>query len=361
VQRSPGDPYAREGLGLTLFAQGGDKGAKAETELAEAVRLAPDVADFQYRLGLFYVESDRYADAKAPLAKATQLDPQRARYRLPYALSLARLGDRIEAVKQLELVLKLDPTREETALAEKTARNLIDPFRSFPQSAREQFEIGLNYLDHDNHMQAIQVFEGLLQKYPDLAIVHTMIGLAAAKNDDASRAIFSLRKAIELSPDLAEPHLYLVDIYFSRGRSDNAREHFEAAIARNPFLADAYRRLADVRLKANDLEGAAQKLHIYLLLRPGDIDATLSNAKVLTDLKKPEAQLAWDDAAKTFPHRPEILIGRGRYYFVKAATATKSEDRTKAKDEAAKNLEKVVEMDPENVTATNILAELRRL
>jgi tetratricopeptide (TPR) repeat protein len=361
VARSPGDAFAHEGLGMVLFAAGGQLAATAQAELAKAVELAPDIADFQFRLGLLNVESDRYSEALAPLSKAVQLDGQRARYRLPYAVALARTGDRAKAVQQLQTVLTLRPTREDVALAEKAARNLIDPFRGFPQPAREQFEIALNWLDHDSPAQATQVLESLLQKYPDLAIVHTLLGLAAAKSDDASRAIYSLRHAIELDPDLAEPRLYLGDIYFSRGRADNAREHYEAAVARNPFLPDAYRRLAEVHLKANEGEQAAEEYRVYLLLRPDDIDATLARAKTLTDINSPDAGLAWDQAAEDFPRRPEVLVGRGKYYFTRAALAKTPEDRNKAKTEAGKNLETVIEMDPENATATNILAQLRQL
>ena len=183
--------------GLSLFAAGGDMSNEARGELARAAELAPTVADFQYRLGLFFVESEQFADAKDALAKAVLLDGHNARYRLPYALGLARAGSRAEAIGQLQKVLSLEPTRDEVALAEKTARNLIDPFHGFPQAAREQFEIALNWLDHDSTSQAQQVLESLVQRYPDLAIVHAVMGLTAAKTDDASRAISELRKAID--------------------------------------------------------------------------------------------------------------------------------------------------------------------
>ena len=358
---SPNDANAHEGLGLALFAAGGDRASAARAELTRAVELAPDEADFQYRLGLFYVESDRYDDAKAPLAKAVQLAGKHVRYRLPYAVTLARIGERGEAVKQLQAVLALNPSSEEMALAEKTAKNLIDPFRGFPPAAREQFEIALNWLDHESPAQAVQVLDGLLQKYPDLAIVHTMLGLAAAKNDDASQAIYSLKRAIDLDPDLAEPRAYLGDIYFSRGRPDNAREHYEAAIARNPFLAETYRHLAEVHLKASEPAQAVDEYRTYLLLRPDDVDATLGYCKVLGDTERPEAAGAWDAAKEKFARRPDVLIGRARYYFVVAAKAKTREDRARAKAQVVEDLEKVIELDPENTTATNILSQARLL
>jgi tetratricopeptide (TPR) repeat protein len=361
VAAHPADAYAHEGLGLALFTAGGEGLEQARAELNRATELAPDVADFQYRLGLFYVEGDRFPEAIGALTAAVKLDGRNARYRLPYALALARTGDRAGAVVQLRAVLNLTPNADEVALAEKTARNLIDPFRAFPRAAREQWEIALNYLDHDSTNQAKQVLESLLQKYPDIAIVHALLGLTAAKGDDASLAIVELRKAIELDPALAEPRLYLGDIYSSHGSGENAQSHYEAALERNPFLADAYKRLAEIHAKANDPEGTAAMYRIYLLLRPRDVDALLANAKLLSDRHSPDAAAAWDNAVATYPTRVDVLIPRGRYYFEAAARTTKPAERAQFKTEAAKSLEKALDMDPENASATSLLAELRRI
>jgi tetratricopeptide (TPR) repeat protein len=355
------DAWAHEGLGLALFTAGGTGVDQSRAELLRATELAPEVADFHYRLGLYYIESDRFAEARDTLLKAIQLNGHLPKYRLPAALALARTGDREAAVKQLNAVLTLDPTPDEVARAEKTARNLIDPFRGFPQAAREQWEIALQWLDHDSTSQAQQVIESLLQRYPDLAIVHSLAGLTAAKMDDASRAIIELRKAIELNPDLAEPRMYLGDIYLSRGRPDNAKEHYESALQRNPFLADAYKRLAEIHLRLNDAPAAVPLYRSYILLRPNDLDARLADAKLLTDLHDPKAWESWDGMAKDYPSRVDVLVGRGRYYFELAVKCTSVYDRQRAKKEAAKSLEAAVEIDPENETAASLLSGLRKL
>jgi tetratricopeptide (TPR) repeat protein len=361
VARHPSDPYAHEGLGLALFTAGGGQSDEARAELTRATELAPTIADFQFRLGLFLVEGDNYEDASRALAKAISLDGHKAKYRVPYALALARTGDRAGATSQLQAILTLSPTKDEVALAEKTAQNLFDPFRAIPQAAREQWEIALGWLDHDATTQALQVLESLQQKYPDIAIVHSLTGLAAAKNDDASRAIYELRRAIELDPTLADPRLYLGDIYNSRGRPDNAREHYEAAVARNPFLALAYERLAEVHLHASDLEGAARLYGTYLLLRPTDHDALLAHAKVLTDLHSADAAGAWDNVAKEYPDKIEVLIGRAKYYFEVAAKAHDPKERGPAVEKCLKSLDKAMDIDPQNPTATAIKSALKKL
>lgn len=361
VALAPGDAFGWEGLGLTLYAMGGSQGAAAEQALAKAAALSPGVADFHYRLGVLLVESDRWQDAKKELAAAVAQDARRARFRLPYALALARTGDRTGAVAQLDAVLALQPTREEVAQAEKTARMLVDPFRGFPQAAREQFEMALAWLGHDSLGQAQQVLESLLEKYPDLAIVHATNGLCAARMDDAGRAIVELRRASELDPELAEPRLFLGDLYAARGRPEEAREHYEAALARNPFLPDAYRRLAEQHLKDGDKDKAVSRFETYLLLRPDDFEAQVARASLLGELGRGQAGEAWDETVRAFPRRVDALVGRARWYFTRAARSTDAAERRAAVDRARTSLEKALEVDPENQAATTMLSELRKL
>lgn len=361
VRLNPNDPFAREALGLLLFARGAGHGDEAITHLAEATRLAPDVADLHYRLGVALVESDRYAEALEPAKKAVTLDPNRARYRLPYAAALARAGHTNAAVTELGTVLSLHPTAAEVAMAERTAKALLDPFRGFPEAAKQEFEIAFSWLQGDAPGQALKAFESLLERYPDLAIVQAMIGLCAAKMDDAGRAIASYRRASEVSPSLAEPHLFLADVYYGRGRPDTAVGHYEAAVASNPFLADAYYRLAESLRKTDRQPEAMRHYTTYTLLRPNDYDAALARATLLTDMRHADAGDAWDALHDRFPRRSEVLVGRGRYYYVRAVEGSDPEDRRLSQRKSRESLEAALELDSENSTATNILKELRAL
>lgn len=358
---NPRDAFAHEGLGLTFYAMGGARTSDAAGELAKAVELAPEQHDFRYRYGVLLVESDRWEEAVQQLAKAVEAEPRRARYRLPYAVALARLGKHREAVAELQTVLSSSPTPDEVAQAERAGQALTDPFRGFPQAAREQFELALGWLSHESLSQAQLVLDSLLEKFPDLAIVHAMSGLCAAKLDDAGRAIVALRKATELGPDLAEPRLFLGDIYNARGRPDEAREHYEAALARNPFLVDAYKRLAEGHIKAGEKDKAVARFATYLLLRPDDFDVQIARATLESELGRPEAQAAWDGIAKRFPRRPEALVGRARWYYSRGVQAPTPLERKEARAEARKSLEAALELDAENRTAAAMLGELGKL
>lgn len=361
VEATPGDAYAHEGLGLTRFAQGGVQLERAHEPLRRAAELEPKVADLHYRLGLFLVEADRYDEARTALARAVELDPSPASYRLPYSVALARTGDRSGAVAQLAAVLRLNPTRAELDRAERTARALLDPFRGFPEPAREQFELAMQWMQSEQPVQARGILESLLERYPDLAVLHSFYGLCTLRLDDAGRAIAAFRKAMELDPDLAEPRQYLGDLYFARGRPDNAREHYEAALVRNPFLADAHKRLGEVLLKDGDRAEALERFDAYLLLRPGDFELHLARVALLTEMNRPEAAPAWDRLVEQFPRKPEALVGRGRFYIQRAIVSKSGDERARSRREAQRSLEAAVALDPENVAATALLAELRHV
>jgi tetratricopeptide (TPR) repeat protein len=81
-----------------------------DEHLAEDVRLHPENAAFQYRLGanrLFAL--GRAEEGLAPVREAVRLDPENAEYRAVYALALSALGRTQEAAAEFEEALRLDP------------------------------------------------------------------------------------------------------------------------------------------------------------------------------------------------------------------------------------------------------------
>ncbi len=359
VEKAPGDAYAHEGLGLVDYARG-QSGESAKKQLGAAARLAPKIADFHYRLGVLLVDQDDWENAKAELEQAVGLDANQPRYRLPFAVALARSGEEEAAIAQLTTVLSLNPTPAEVAMAAKTARMLTDPFRGFPHAAREQFRQALDWLDSGSPKQAEAVLEKLAQEYPDLAIVRATLGLTAAKMDEPGQAIVEFQRAIDLGPELAEPRIYLGDVYFSHGRPQKAIPYYRAALARNPFLPDAYLRLAQAHLKDGEKAQAAQRFETYLLLRPGNLDASLEYATILGDLGSPKAGATWDHLVQVFPREPMVLIGRGRWYSGAAILAKTHEARLAAWNKAKESLDKALDLDPRNETAAGMLSALEK-
>ncbi|MFN0064511.1 MAG: hypothetical protein ACKVPX_18565, partial [Myxococcaceae bacterium] len=92
-------------LGLAYSGQAASAGKPAQDAFRQASSLAPDEAEFHYRLGLSFLESDQDASALPPLQRAVELSPKRPELRAPLASALASSGDTTAAMKQIEALL----------------------------------------------------------------------------------------------------------------------------------------------------------------------------------------------------------------------------------------------------------------
>src|SRR4029453_1203157 len=91
--------------------------------LTAAVRLKPDSADAQEKLGVSSLLLGKPADALAALETACRLDPVSASAHLNLAVAYAQLGRTSEARTTAERALQLDPAEPRTrALLNKLSR-----------------------------------------------------------------------------------------------------------------------------------------------------------------------------------------------------------------------------------------------
>ncbi|MFL5420256.1 MAG: tetratricopeptide repeat protein, partial [Myxococcales bacterium] len=141
AQSRPADGAAFYALGLVRSAQ--RDAAAAETAFTRALELMPAEADVAYRLGLVLLERQKLPEARASLARSVELAPSAVRYRIVLASCLAKSGDRAAAVDALREIPRLQPTPEETSLAVKAERGILDPFREVPPDARHDVENAL--------------------------------------------------------------------------------------------------------------------------------------------------------------------------------------------------------------------------
>lgn len=105
-----------------MRAQGREE--EGEGMLRDGLRHAPANADLHHALGLSHVRRQRYAAGLAALAQAARLAPDIARYQYVYAVALHDRGKPREAVKVLEAALRRNPVDRDllTVLAQYEAR-----------------------------------------------------------------------------------------------------------------------------------------------------------------------------------------------------------------------------------------------
>ncbi|MFN7130434.1 MAG: tetratricopeptide repeat protein [Myxococcales bacterium] len=362
VAVEPNAHLARYGLGLAYFAQSAAAEQKSVEQLAKAAALRPDVAEYHFRLGVVHLEAERYPDAVASLVKARDLAPSVPRHHVPLALALSRSGDRQGAIRELKALLTLSPDRKEIDTAKAIMARLNDSFRGFPKGVEEDFQRGLLYMDKaDSPQQAIVTFEEILEKFPDLAVVHSALGLCYQRIDNPGRALDSYRRALELAPDDPRNHLYLADLYASRDRFDKATESYLGAIERDPLSEHAYERLGSLALQRGDAVQAAAWLKTLVVLRPDDLAARQSLGMALL------SSGSLDDAEQQFLHllerdgkNVEALLRLGVIY---GERSKREKDASVAKGHAKKAadyFETVLDLQPQNMYAARALQSLNR-
>ncbi|GHH03347.1 tetratricopeptide repeat protein [Comamonas sp. JC664] len=348
-------------LGLALFSRARDAGAPTVAAFERATALAPDTAEFHYRLGLALLESEQYPEALGPLKQATALAPDRTAWRLPLAKALHRTGDAPGAVEALGAVVRGQPTPAEVATARALMDQVADPFSGFPKAAEAKLEEGMRYLkDLDAPQHAILAFEEILLDYPDVAVVHALLGLAYQRLDDAGRAVDEFKQAIERAPRDGKNHFYLGELYLARQRPDAARSAFEKAVALHPLLEAAWFHLGDLHLERRDLRAARDAFLVATSLAPDAVPMRGKLALVYQmegDFAGAERELR--RVVEKDPDNMEFSLRLGLLFTEQALKASRPEARKTASGEAERWLMKVLETQPENAVASRALQQLK--
>ena len=348
-------------LGLALFSRARDAGAPSVAAFERAATLAPDTAEFHYRLGLAQLESEQYTEALGPLRRATALEPARTAWRLPLAKALHRTGDAPRAVEALGTVVRGQPTPAEVSTARALMEQIADPFSGFPKAAEAKLEEGMRYLkDLDAPQHAILAFEEILLDYPDVAVVHALLGLAYQRLDDAGRAVDEFKQAIERAPRDGKNHFYLGELYLARQRPDAARVSFEKAVALHPLLETAWFHLGDIHLERRDLTAARESFTVATALAPEAVAMRGKLALVYQlegDFAAAERELR--RVVEKDPENMEFSLRLGLLYTEQAMKASRPEARKTAASEAERWLMKVLETQPENAVASRALQQLK--
>ncbi|MCP3144598.1 tetratricopeptide repeat protein [Pyxidicoccus xibeiensis] len=348
-------------LGLALFSRARDAGAPTVAAFERAIALAPETAEFHYRLGVARLESEQYAAAVEPLRRATTLAPERTAWRLPLAKALHRTGDAPGAVAALGSVVRGRPSPGEVTTARALMEQIADPFAGIPKTAEAKLEEGLRYLnDLDAPQHAILAFEEILHDYPDLAVVHALLGLAYQRLDDAGRAVDEFKQAIERAPRDGKNHLYLGELYLSRQRPDAARTAFEQAVALHPLLDVAWFRLGDLHLERRDLNAAREAFSVAVALTPDAVPPRGKLALVYQlegDYAAAERELR--HVVEKDPENMEFSLRLGLLFTEQAMKSSRAETRKTASGEAERWLGKVLEAQPENAVASRALQQLK--
>ncbi|MFL5373387.1 MAG: tetratricopeptide repeat protein [Myxococcales bacterium] len=358
AQSRPADGAAFYALGLVRSAQ--RDAAAAETAFTRALELMPADADVAYRLGLVLLERQKLPEARSSLARSVELAPSAVRYRIVLASCLAKSGDRAAAVGALREIPRLQPTPEETSLAVKAERGILDPFREVPPDARHDVENALGYLSGDAPGLALESLEALVGRYPDLAIAHALLALAAERLEERARAVSELKYAAQLAPHLPQPHAWLGELFEVTDRPELAAKEYAAAVELGPLEGDTLRRLGFLRFERLGQPAAAlEPLRDAAALDPADPSLQILVARAEFAAGEAPGGLArLDRLVAGRPEEVDVLVGVAAALYDRSASSDPAE-RPQLTRRVVSLCEKALELRPQSANAARLLAQAR--
>ena len=293
--------------------------------LQAAVKTLPDRADIVNNLGAAYRQLGQTEQATGAFEKAIALDPECADaiYNLGDTL---RDGGQIEgAMEAYKKVLKIDPNYIDAYI---NLGAIFAAIQMFPE-AIQTFEHAIKiqpvaeaYNNLGTVMQRIKDFPAAIKNFhqaialkPDYADAHYNLGMALILTEDYAAATDAFDKTIELMPEHVEAHA-------CQGATLRELKQYERAI-------DAFRRALSLR----PLHAAALRGLGYTYLDYGDLQ---------------EAEATYRLALKEDNDNVELLDCLG--------DVLQKQERF---DDAAGMYERVLEIDPNNPTASHFAAALR--
>jgi tetratricopeptide (TPR) repeat protein len=289
---------------------------EAETRLSTASALRSDVAPVVIRLARVKLDMGKLGEAKSGFEEALALDPESAAAVHGLGRVAFENGDFEAAVEHFHRALELQPTAgqihyqlgltyrelgERELAVEHLKQNTQEPvlfddpmisgLYSMVRSAKLHFNSAIDLLEQNRPGLAVQQFLMAIEANPGQFTYHHNLAAAYGLLGREAEAEAEYRKALELNPEYPNAHFNLAMKLVDRGEIEEAAEHLELAQRYDPEDLVAHIEWATALSRLGRQEQAAQELGKVL-----DRDPT--NAKALLNLATVQAQMGRLTAAQ---------------------------------------------------------------
>lgn len=181
-----------------------------------------------------------------------------------------------------------------------------------------------------------------------------MLAILYIQENRSHEAIPLLERAVDLYPENGETHMWHGVALFLTEQLDNAEEAFMRALSRNPSLADARNYMGLLRYKQGDLDAAVRE---FLTAVQDPVYPPQSKARVHLNLANVYLEIGDPEAAREhLAQGVAIGVARNDNLFqplhLQLAKALRELERI---EEAIASLDKIIELNPDNVEAHLLL------
>ncbi|MFI4936880.1 MAG: tetratricopeptide repeat protein [Candidatus Berkiellales bacterium] len=245
LQQWPTQPFALHGLGMVYAQQ--RNFSKAIFYLEQAVKAAPQIAEFHNNLGNAYKAANQPDDALRHYHEALRIKPRYPQVHNNLGSLYYRLGDYKQAADHFEKSLRMDP------LAVDTHYNLANC-----------------YIQQDRLLDAVSHFQEVLKLRPEhLGALHNLgITLSALKHFQEAKPL--LEQVIEREPNNVDALFHLGIIYSALAEETKAKSCYERVLILNPQHANAHHNLATIYLHLNQPDLALKQYQLALIYEPNN-------------------------------------------------------------------------------------------
>ncbi len=105
---------------------------------------------------------------------------------------------------------------------------------SSPRQVPYPFASGDRMVSKGDYNGAIRFYEGIVRKYPHMAMAHFKLGMALRMVKAIGPSIKELKTAIKYDPDQPEPYFALGSILWTQGTSRDAMPYFRKGLELDP-------------------------------------------------------------------------------------------------------------------------------
>jgi tetratricopeptide (TPR) repeat protein len=304
-------------LGLSMLRTGNHEGALRE--LGAAISINPRYAEALFYLGITYLDQRLYREALEQFEKAAVIKPDYADLQCFLGSTYFYLGDLEQAKRALELSMALSP--------------------SF---CKARYYYGLLLYAQGETRRAIEFLSEAMKGEEHRGGIDLSFALVHLREGNLEEAMSVLKDILAAGGESADVLYFIGEAYLRMEKPTEAERFFRAALDVNPRFLRAKEKLALILLRSGDYEAAEKALD-----PPAHDFADLY--KILGDIKFYRGQL--DEAEECYRKSLSLNTEYGGASLSLALTL-----RRKGRDaEADETLRRLIEHDPENILARNLL------